>query len=179
MRDLQQAVWGRVLRRRAAQAAAGALALGLLLGPSAARAQGDGSSAAAQAETGAEVAAADCGSVVIRNCRVRPRGASVVIDTNQPVLRAAPPQWEAVHAAGPDSEEIVVTGERPREPTPSEVFDRYLGAPVGSMGALVSRQAAGGARCTTISRSGGTLCSVPGGAMPWMGTPVTSWSFSF
>jgi len=170
----------RALRRRCG--GDGLCTLLLLCAWSVALAASDGDGGAAVATTGASPVAqsANCRSVVIRYCQPRARTSSVVIDRTPLGLGRAPEQWEAVHAAGPDpdSDEIVIVGERIRQPTPSEVFDRYLGSPAGST-SLISRAAGGGARCTTISRSGATLCSSSGGVLPGMGTPVTTWSFSF
>ncbi len=148
----------------------------LLLTPWGAQAASDSEMRASAVKAEAVTTGANCGSLVIRDCRLRTP--SVVVDSSQHVLAGAPRQWEAVHEAGPDSEEIFVTGERIRGPTPSQVFDRYLGSPQGST-SLISRDAVGGARCTTISRSAGVLCSSSGDVYPGMGTPVTSWSFSF
>ncbi len=159
---------------RLAQATAGALALVFAISTALAASEGDGALVFVKPEpVGAGV---NCGSLVIRNCRLRLP--SVLADSGQRVLGGAPVQWETVHIAGPDAEEIVVTAERIREATPSEVFEGYLGSPLGST-SLLSRAAFGGARCTTISRSGATLCSTSGGVLPGMGTPVTTWSFSF
>jgi len=174
MRRLQFAMHWSASRSSSALCAAGVLVLWFVASSALAAAEADGAQAAAKTE--AVTTGANCGSLVIRNCRLR--APSVVLDSGQRVLGGAPQQWEAVHVAGPDPDEIVVTGERIREPTPSEVFDRYLGSPTGST-SLISRDAVGGARCTTISRSGATLCSSSGGVLPGMGTPVTSWSFSF
>lgn len=152
-------------------------ALVLLFAVSVALAAGEGDAGSTPVKSEEPVTTgANCGSLVIRNCRLRLP--SVLADSGQRVLGGAPLQWEAVHIAGPDADEIVVTGERIREAAPSEVFERYLGSPAGST-SLISRAASGGARCTTISRSGATLCSTSGAVLPGMGTPVTSWSFSF
>jgi len=172
--------WMRGLGQRSRRIGVGALLL--LLAGSAAVASGGDPGGAVAATTGTNPAAqgGNCGSVVIRHCEPRPHSSSMVIDTERAGLSMAPEQWEAIRAAGPDldSDEIVVVGEREREPTPSEEFDRYLGSPSGPP-SLISRDAGGGARCTTISRSGARLCSNSGGVLPGMGTPVTTWSFSF
>jgi len=160
--------------RRHGHLTVGALALVLAASVALAASEGDGGAAPATPE--AVATGANCGSLVIRNCRLRLP--SVLAGSGEQVLGGAPSQWEAVHIAGPDSDEILVTGERIREPTPSEVFERYLGSPAGST-SMITRTALGGARCTTISRSGATLCSSSGGMLPGMGTPVTTWSFSF
>ena len=161
-------------RRRLRQSAARALALLLAVSAPLAAAEGDAGPSLVQPQ--AVGTGVHCGSLVIRNCRLRLP--SVLADSGERVLGGAPLQWEAVHIAGPDADEIVVTGERIREATPSEVLERYLGTPSGST-SMMTRTAFGGARCTTISRSGATLCSSSGGVLPGMGTPVTTWSFSF
>jgi len=173
-RRLPFAVWWSALGSRCVRRVASALLFSLAAPIALAAADSTGTAAAAKTE--ALASGANCGSLVIRNCRLR--APSVVMPAGQRVLGGAPLQWEAVHVAGPDPDEIIVTGERIREPTPSEVFDRYLGSPQGST-SLISHDAVGGVRCTMISRSGATLCSSSGGVLPGMGTPVTSWSFSF
>jgi len=173
MRLLYLAAWW-LRRQRLGQNIAGALALMFAMSVALAASEGDAAPAPVKPEP--VTTGVNCGSLVIRNCRLRLP--SVLAGSGQPVLGGAPLQWEAVHIAGPDADEIVVTGERIREPTASEVFERYLGSPQGST-SLISRPAFGGARCTTISRSGATLCSVSGAVLPGMGTPVTTWSFSF
>lgn len=151
----------------------------LFAGSASLGADGPGSASAASAQTGTGATQGDCGSVVIRHCQPRAHIASVVVDTTHPSLRQTPVQWETVHEAGPDADDIVVVGARVREPTPTEVFERYLGAHSDSA-MLITREASGGARCTTISRGGGTLCSVSGGGIPGgTGTPVVTWSLSF
>jgi hypothetical protein len=135
-----------------------------------------GGATPAQAAANPTIAGQKCGSVVIRHCQ---RAAdSVVVDPNAPPVGQAPAQWEANRGIGmdADSEEVIVTGERIRDAELNKVFERYLGAPPASM---VTRKAKGGARCTTITRTGATYCSNSGDVLPGLADPVTQWSFNF
>lgn len=107
---------------------------------------------------------ARCGSVVIRHCP-------------QPETdKAAPDEWQMVQFAGPDSDEIVVNGQRIRNPGVREVFERTFGSPLGSAG-MRTRVGAAGARCTTVAASGATLCSNGGNSLPALDNPLTDWTF--
>ena len=117
-----------------------------------------------------------CGSVVIRHCRLRRETSSMVLDPSLRGRNGAPMQWEVVQFGGPDNDEIVVNGERIRDPGLYEVFVRAFGAPAGSDG-MLTRTAAGGARCTVVERSGATLCSNPGSGLPALDNPLTDWTF--
>lgn len=172
---ISQRPWGRLLQQRSRRGAICTLLL--VAAGSAATTSVSADDASAAAGANAIIASDKCGSLVIRRCRLRTT-ATMVVDPDLPLRGISPLQWQQVRSAGPDSEEIVVSGERIREPTPGEVFDRYFGSPLISPG-LVSRDAGGGGRCTTIVRTGATLCSNSGNVLPGMGTPVTSFSFSF
>jgi hypothetical protein len=154
------------------------LALGLLLPLPAAQAQAQGQKPSADVSAPAqEVTEGNrCGSVVIRHCRLRRETASVVLDPALSGRNGAPMQWEVVQFGGPDNDEIVVYGERIREPAIKEVFERTFGSPLG-YAAMTTRKARGGALCTTIVRSGAIQCSNGGGGLPALDNPLTYWSF--
>ena len=107
---------------------------------------------------------ARCGSVVVRHCR-RPM-----------VDKAAPGEWEMVQFAGPDSDEIVVNGQRIRDPGIREVFNRAFGSPLAASG-MHTRVAGAGARCTSLEATGATLCSNGGNKLPALENPLTDWTF--
>jgi hypothetical protein len=115
-----------------------------------------------------------CTSVVIRNCR-----AQFVVDpaaagaSQQTKGRTPPGRWEAVRSADPDSDEVLVEEDRLRDPALHEVFESYLGA---GPDALITRNAAGGARCTTIASTGATFCSHPGTQAPTSSLPHSDFS---
>jgi hypothetical protein len=117
-----------------------------------------------------------CGSVVIRHCHRRRETSSMVLDPALSGRNGAPMQWEVVQFGGPDNDEIVVYGERIREPAIKEVFERTFGSPLG-YAAMTTRNARGGARCTTIVRSGAIQCSNGGGGLPALENPLTDWTF--
>jgi len=117
-----------------------------------------------------------CASVVIRNCRaiLVPDPSLPSEDTRSPArAQEAPGRWEAVRAAEPDNDAIVVEEDRLRDPTLHEIFERYLGVP-GS--GYSTRNVAGGARCTTIARTGATLCTPPTDRAPQSSLPHTDFS---
>lgn len=121
----------------------------------------------------ATAAPAKCSSVVIRNCRARFIPDPVAEGSQLPRGGEAPGRWEAVRNTDLDSEEILVEEDRLREPGIREVFERYLGAgPI----AFVTRNALGGARCTTIVSTGVRFCSHPGAETPGSGLPHTDFS---
>lgn len=105
-----------------------------------------------------------CGSVVIRHCRLRPAPPSLVVNPQALPVGSPAAKWEAVRSADPENEEIVVSGEAIREADVRTVFDRNLGPTEPT--AMVTRDAIGGARCTTLLRSGATLCSTGGSMVP-------------
>jgi len=117
-----------------------------------------------------------CGSVVIRHCRWRRETSSMVLDPGLTGHNGAPMQWEVVQYAGPDNDEIVVNGQRIRDPGVKEVFDRAFGSPMGGTSMHTSAGAAG-ARCTTIDRTAATLCSNGGNNLPALDNPLTDWVF--
>lgn len=117
-----------------------------------------------------------CGSVVIRHCRVRRQAAAPGAEDTPAARAGAPAEWEAVQMAGPDSDEIVVSGERIRDPALKEVFDRAFGAPLAARG-MHTRSAVAGARCTTVEGSGATMCSNGGNSLPALQNPLTDWTF--
>jgi hypothetical protein len=114
-----------------------------------------------------------CSSVVMRNCRARfvPEPPAEGITPS----KGGDPRgrWEAVRVADLDSGEIVVEESRERDPAVQEVFDRYLRS---GADAYLTRNAAGGARCTTIASSGATFCSRPGMGTPDSGLPRSDFS---
>jgi hypothetical protein len=116
---------------------------------------------------------AKCSSVVIRNCRAR-FVPDPVPDGSAPAKSAeVPGRWEAVRVVDADSEEILVEEERLRDPAVRDVFDRYLRTPPA---AYATRNAAGGARCTTIVSTGAKFCSRPGAGTPDTGLPHADFS---
>jgi hypothetical protein len=118
---------------------------------------------------------ARCGSVVIRHCRLRRETASMVLD---PALRGrngAPMQWEVVQFGGPDSDEIVITGERIRDPAVEEVFSRNFG-PSSRGSALLTRPGLGGSRCTVVPSTGASVCSNSGGESRAVDGRLADWS---
>jgi hypothetical protein len=117
-----------------------------------------------------------CGSVVIRHCRRRRETSSIVLDPSLSGRNGAPMQWEVVQFSGPDNDDIVVNGERIRDPAVGAVFDRTFGAPLGSP-AMLTRRVAAGALCTNIIRSGAILCSNGGGGLLTLDNPLTDWTF--
>jgi hypothetical protein len=157
-----------------------AVLLALALAPPLLAAQGQpaAQAPAPDAHAPAQQAAqgARCGSVVIRHCRRRRETASMVLDPALSGRNGAPMQWEVVQFGGPDNDDIVVNGERIRDPTIQEVFERTFGSPLGST-AMMTRNGVAGARCTTIARSGATLCSNGGGGLPALDNPLTDWTF--
>jgi hypothetical protein len=122
------------------------------------------------------VEGARCGSVVIRHCRWRRETSSVVLDPSLRGRNGAPMQWEVVQYGGPDSDEIVVTGERIRDPGIQDVFERTFGTPRAST-SMRTQVAASGARCTVIERTGANLCSNAPGGLPALDNPLTDWTF--
>jgi len=161
---------GRVLGGAAAGVLALALALPVQAAPDAPAATGISAPAHESAE------GSRCGSIVIRHCRRRRETSATVLDPSLSGRNGAPMQWEVVQYGGPDNDEIYVSGERIRDPAMKEVFDRTFGAPLGSP-AMMTRNAGGGARCTTIVRSGAFLCSNGGGGLPALDNPLTDWTF--
>jgi hypothetical protein len=119
---------------------------------------------------------ARCGSVVIRHCRWRRESSSSVLDPSLRGRNGAPMQWEVVQYGGPDNDEIVVTGERIRDPGIQDVFERTFGTPRAST-SMNTRVAAAGARCTVIERTGASLCSNSGAGLPALDNPLTDWTF--
>jgi hypothetical protein len=116
-----------------------------------------------------------CGSVVIRHCRLRRETASMVLDPKLRGRDGAPMQWEVVQFGGPDNDEIVVNGERIRDPGVREVFERAFGSPAGGSGTRTG-YAAGGGLCTVVERSGATVCSNTGGGAPAAGFSTGDWT---
>lgn len=160
MKLAAQGWWGwarRVARRHGARAAL--LALGLASVAGAVEAPADESPLPARPAAGAP-----CGSVVIRHC---PRPVEE---------KKAPGEWEMVQFAGPDSDEIVVNGQRIRDPGVREVFDRAFGSPLTSAG-MRTRVGSAGARCTTVQATGATLCSNGGSKLPALDNSLTDWTF--
>jgi hypothetical protein len=157
---------------------AGAALLMLGLAPAAPAAQRPDPGATAQASTQAQDVSEGrrCGSVVIRHCRLRRETSDAVIDPALSGRNGAPLQWEIVQFGGPDNDEIVVNGERIRDPGLRAVFDRAFGSPLGSR-AMITRPAAAGARCTVIAVSGATLCSNGGNSLPALDNPLADWVF--
>jgi hypothetical protein len=151
----------------------------LALGLAAGAASGQAASATtatppeAQAPTKADAAAAAdvsrCRSVVMRHCRRARADAADPRDQD----KGAPARWETVRSADPDADEILVEEARLGHPEVHEVFERYLR---GGSAALLTRNAAGGARCTTIASTGATFCSHPGLETPGTGLPHTDFS---
>lgn len=114
-----------------------------------------------------------CSSVVMRNCRAR-FVPDPPVEGITPAKGADPRgRWEAVRVADLESSEIVVEEARQRDPAVEEVFNRYLRPSAES---FVTRHAAGGARCTTITSSGATFCSRPGASTPDTGLPHSDFS---
>lgn len=170
--------WWRGGAPRRAVAGLGALLCALALAPVAAGGAQEPAPASAGTVAREMTQGAHCGSVVILHCRRRREVSSLVLD---PALRGrngAPMQWEVVQFAGadPDPDEIIVNGERIRDPALKEVFDRAFGAPQDATG-MLTRNGAGGARCTTIAGSGASLCSNSGGTLPALENPLTDWTF--
>lgn len=81
-----------------------------------------------------------------------------------------------VQFAGPDSDEIVVNGQKIRDPGVREVFERTFGSPLSSTG-MRTRRGVAGARCTTVAASGATLCSNGGNSPPALENPLSDWTF--
>jgi len=126
-----------------------------------------------QSKADADVATGKCPSVVMRNCRARFVADPSAAGTPAVMAGGAPGLWEAVRTADLDSDEILVEEDRIRDPAVREVFERYLRAgPAG----LITRNATGGARCTTIASTGATFCSHPGAGTPSSGLPSTDFS---
>ena len=114
-----------------------------------------------------------CASVVIRHCLARFVAEPGADSSSSVKSSSTPGHWEAVRNIDPDSDEILVEEERIRDLAVHEVFERYLRAGPAS---LITRNAAGGARCTTIVSTGATLCSHPGAETPSSSLPRTDFS---
>jgi hypothetical protein len=121
----------------------------------------------------ASTATGKCASVVIRHCRARFVADPSAARTPGARPNEAPGRWEAERNADPDSNEILVEENRLRDPAVHEAFERYLRAGPGGM---LTRNATGGARCTTIASTGATFCSHPGAETPSSSLPHTDFS---
>lgn len=153
-----------------------------------AAAAGQASTTQSTAESTAEGAAAAppagsapdsgaCTSLVMRRCGIRRTAPSLAIDPEMRLAGFSLTRWAALPDLRSESDdEIVVTGERIRGPTVHEVMERNLGGAL-SPTRLLTGDTPGGARCTTIVRTGATLCTNSPNVLPGLGNLLTDWTF--
>jgi len=107
----------------------------------------------------ASTAAAQCGSVVFRRCtKPAAGGASGPAGERD---GAAASQLQGVRWSGPDGlEDVVITGQSERAPSPRQVFERNLGLVVRARDPDRTVPFADGVRCTT-NAAGQAACYNP------------------